>query len=199
MAEEHPFGADPPDSYEDLAWFDEQYKPEASKFRPGLETLPDGSYDFEIVDAEIKKSAKKQVRILELGLKVNGGAVVQHAYFLDTVEKMNRLGGDLCVLGIPADKWGKAGGVSVAVGLPEAVRQLPGIKFRGAKDHNTPNAAPGQTPKTFHNLRILCRVAGTPAPVPAGPNGNGREPFNEFAPASQPTPASAPKSEEPPW
>lgn len=196
MANDHPFGNDPPDTYEDLAWFDQEYKPEASKFRPGLETLPDGPYDFEVTDAELKKSARQQMRILELGLKVNGGAVIQHAYFLDTQDQMNRLGADLCVLGIPADKWGKAGGVSVAVGLPQAVKQLPGIRFRGSKDHNTTEARDGGQPKTFHNLRVLCRAGGTPPPAPPA---NGST-FNEFAPspAAPSAPAIAGK-EDPPW
>jgi len=175
---------EPTDNYEDLAWFDQEYKPEASSFRPGLDTLPDGSYDFEITDAELKRSPKQGIRILELGLKVNGGAVVQHSYFLDTIEKVNRMGADLCVLGIPADKWGQAGGVSIKDGLPAAVKQLPGIRFRGSKDHNTPPAIPGKEARTFHNLRILCRTANTPMPAtPPKPAGNGST-FNEFAPAN---------------
>jgi hypothetical protein len=181
------------DDYSDLASFDGDYKAE-NTFRPDLDTLPDGDYDFEILDADLTRATGKQagVRILTLVLRPNGGATVRHTYWLRDQEQMNRLGADLVVLGFDADKWGKAGGKSIAQALPEAVARLKSVRFRGRKA--TREGTGNHAGKKFHDLHVGARIGGSAMPAPA-------KPFNEFGNGlpGQQQPAPAPAGAELPW
>lgn len=144
--------------YDDLASFDNNFTPQAM-YRPGLDVLSDGDYDFTITDAVLDR-AKNGQRILKLGLRTHLGGTVERTYWLTTQETMNRLGADLLLLGFPANTWG-AGKKSLGTELPACVEKLPGIKFRGVK-----RAKPGSDGKTYHELYISGRISGAPMPPP---------------------------------
>ena len=140
------------DSYDDLDGYGDDFSPQPA-IRPGLETLPDGSYEFEVLDAELTKSQNGN-RICNLGLRANGGAVVQHTYWLNNQTKVNRMGYDFGVLGFEVS-------APLSQTIPAAVRQLPGVKFRGVKTSRTYEG------KLYHDLHVSVRTGGTPMPAGA--------------------------------
>ena len=152
--------------YDDLKSFDHEFVPEHA-FRPDISTLSDGDYDFEIVNGDLTK-ANNGARILNLGVRANGGMVVQRTYWLTDNRGMNELGADLMLLGIDVKKWGSGPGkTSIADALPAAVKKLPGLRFRGGKRTET-----GKDGKLYHKLYIGSLIVsakpGTAAP-PAAP------------------------------
>jgi len=177
----HPFDSD---SYGDIDRWSGEYRPEASGRLPGPDVLPDGSYRFEIKSAELG-STKAAGSIFKLQLVVLGGpldgAYIERATFFDRPEAINYLAGELLLLGIPSDKWGKPDQPKISEGLKAACPQLKGMRFQGAK-----TTSDGDKRK-FHNLYINARIHGDP--VPAGATN-----FNEFAGGSTSQPAA-----DPPW
>ena len=78
------------ETYDDLdGLLGEEFEPQQA-IRPGIDALPDGPYEFEVLDAELTK-AQNGDRICTLGLRVNSAAIVQHTYWLNRQIGMNRL------------------------------------------------------------------------------------------------------------
>ena len=151
------------DDYDDLDGFNNGFAPEQPKgYAAGLETLADGSYDFTILAAAVgwtNERLRTGYRVLRVDLRVEATAQqVQHTYFLDTQEKVNRLGGDCSTLGLPVGDWGK--GTPLSQAIPAAARAMPGIRFKGTKKANQ-----GKDGKTYHNLFVNARLHGV-APAP---------------------------------
>lgn len=178
------------DGFDDLDGFGDEYRPQAG-FRPGIETLASGDYDFEIIDACLDR-ARNNDRIVKLGLQTSAGRVVEHTYWLNKQESVNRFGADMAVLGFPAQTWGKQ--VPLSKAIPECVARLKGVKFRAtktARDGTGLNAG-----KVYHDLYISCRIDGRPMPPlqpPAAqptPNGPQRQPVG--APGGNVDPGSIP-------
>jgi hypothetical protein len=155
------------DIIEELSRYDRDYAPQAGR-RPGIDTLADGDYDFSIQGAILDRTEKNREPILKLELKAApGGNVIEHVYFFRTQDAIDRLGADLCTLGFDADQWTAQNGRRFSAELPAAVARLTGVRFRG---HKTAVQKDG---KTFHNLYVNARLAGTPmpgtAPLPRTP------------------------------
>jgi hypothetical protein len=163
----------PENDFADLDSFGGEYKPQAA-FRPNLETLPNGEYDCEVVEATLDKINND--RIIRVALRVGPGRVVEHLYWLNKQEGINRLGAELCVLGFDADRWGPAYNRPLSVELPKVVAKLKGMKFRAAKTSRKDNR-PGYQDRVYHDLHISCRLDGRPMPP--------------LAPPAAPTPAAA--------
>ena len=136
----------------DFSSFDDDFAPQPA-IRPGLDTLSDGAYDFEILDAELTR-AKNGDSICTLGLKASTGQVVQQTYWLNRQANVNRMGYDFGVLGYPV-------AAPLNESIPAAVAQLPGTKFRGIKSSRTYEG------KLYHDLAVSTRLGGTPMPAGA--------------------------------
>lgn len=152
--------------YDDLAWFDEQAKP-AQRFTPGIDTIADGGYDFEIAAAMLDKTKNSQTRVVNADLIAGGGMRVRYTWFIDSTENMNAFLADLVTLGFPADRWGSGPGkTSLVKALPDAVAKLKGIKFRGQKTTDRPTEGT-YAGRVFHKLHINARLSGRAMPTPA--------------------------------
>jgi len=160
--------------YSCLDAFEQNFVPQQTGFRPGLDALPNGAYDMEITDARcdyIKSDA-----VLRLGVRPIGGATVERLYWLTTQDNLNGLGADLCVLGFDADKW-KARGHKLSMMLPPVLAKLPGIRFKATKTSRAGTGA--YTGKVYHDLCVVTRLATgnqMPASSPELPAGNSQVP-----------------------
>src|SRR5262245_15623629 len=109
------------DTYDDLDNLGGEYQPRRG-FALGIDTLPNGDYDFEIESAALDKINVD--RVVRINLKTNLGKTVEWLHWLNKQEGVNRLGADLCVLGFDADKWGTAQGRPLSAEIPKAVQKL---------------------------------------------------------------------------
>lgn len=176
----------PGEDYSFLDSFGAEYKPESS-FRPGLNTLADGVYDFEVLSASLDRTPKSGDNICRVALRVLGGGVVEWTHFLKNQRAINNLCATLSALGFDAEKWGPAYNRPLSVEIPRAVDRLKGIRFRAAKETRR-ESKPGAADTLYHDLHVSGRVDGRtmpplPPPVPHA-NGSGR-------PAPAPSPGSA--------
>ena len=159
--------------YDELSQFDQTFTPQ-SGIRPGIDSLPDGDYDCEIITADIGRTEKTNELILRLGLRTNVGAVVEYAYFFRTQQSVDILGGDLVTLGFDADQW-KPPARPFSTELPRVVPMLVGLRFRARKKTAQNQKDPS---KPFHNLYVNQRLNTSAAP-------------SGYVPTSAPTQASA--------
>lgn len=137
--------------------------------RAGLDSLPDGNYDFEIRSGELKRIDNGSI-LFEFQVKILGGAhdgfccglgalwIKNQDGTFDT-EKIGRLMADFVTLGFDADQWTGSRTFSKEVG--KVIARLPGIKAKGKKV-----SKPGKT-RTFHNLYINARLPDDHKPAPA--------------------------------
>lgn len=152
----------------ELEAYDDGFTPQqSSNFRPGLEAVADGSYDFTILTADLGRTAKSNDLILRLELRVESTAqVVEHVYFFNRQENVDRLGGDLSVLGFDVGLW-RPPARPFSKELPKAVGQIPGRRFKGTKKSSTKDG------KTYQNLYLNARLpdaaAGSAAPSGGAP------------------------------
>lgn len=132
----------------ELAGFDEQYETASAGtgYREGLDSLPDGSYDFTILECDLRRVNGKA--ICELAIKTGCGRECNHTYWLNRQENIDRFGSDLAVLGFSTQKCDKAKGAKFSEVLAEAIPKIPGLRFRGKKFSKQ-----GED-KIFHNLYI---------------------------------------------
>jgi hypothetical protein len=153
------------DVFDEISRFDGDFKPEMS-FRPGAKLLPDGLVDLEIVEARPDRTQDSRDAILRVSLRVLSGpvsgTVIDHVYFLTKLESCERLGGDLCALGLDADQW-KPPQRPFSRELGLALPKLAGRRFRAMKETNTT-----QQGKTFHNIRINSLLPKGATLLPAG-------------------------------
>src|SRR5688500_6456877 len=96
------------DVMEELSRFNDEFAPDTGR-RLGVESLPDGDYDLQILEAELTRTEKKRDPILRLALRILDGPAadreIERAYFLTSQDGVNRLGGDLLLLGFDVGKW----------------------------------------------------------------------------------------------
>lgn len=163
----------------DLDAYGDGFTPQQpGNFKPGLDALADGSYDFTILNAALELTPKQNIRICRAEFRVEQtGQIVERSWFLNNQEKVDQFGGDLAVLGFPVGTWKGQLGVEI----PKAVVQLAGRRFKGTKV-TAPNKQDANKP--WHNLYINARLPdaaaatfgpnGTPA---GGSNGGGVIPF----------------------
>lgn len=148
------------DILSELERYNEGYRPEQG-IRPSLESIPDGDYTFDIMDAELIRSMKAKDPVLRLGLRVDGGAIVERGYPLTSQEMCNRLGADLVALGFSEFDGPKDFSKKVGAAIPK----LKGVRFRARKHTDR------KGDKVYTNLFILGRVAaGQKAPPPPAPS-----------------------------
>lgn len=152
--------------YDDLDQFGNEANPEAA-FRPTLETLANGEYDFEIVDAVLTHVNQK--RVCRVGLKILSlNRVVEHTYWIGTLHGMNGFLAELKTLQFDAHRWGsREGQIPLSTVLPEVMTKLPGLKIHAVKTSNT-----GSDGKVYPRLSITGRLSGAPMP-PSSPKSNG--------------------------
>lgn len=142
--------------YSDLEAFDDDFTPSQSGYRPGLEAVADGNYDWTILHATLDLTQRTQDRILRLELRCEQTAqVIEYPYFLRGQPQVDRLGGDLSTLGFDVGTWNSAHGKKFSVELPKAITQLPGIRFNGTKKTNSNKDNPE---KPYHNLFLNARL-----------------------------------------
>jgi hypothetical protein len=154
------------DIVQEIARWDADFVPQAER-RPGLDALANGDYDLEVVEAELVLTEKTRDVILRTALRVlPAGGVYEHVYFFRTQEAVNRLGADLVTLGFEVPR-------PFSRHLPGIVARLKGVRFRARKAESK-----GKDGRTFHNLFVNSRLAGSPvpaaggAPQPAGASSN---------------------------
>jgi hypothetical protein len=155
--------------FEDLTQYDETFDPTAvGQRRPGLDSIPDGTYDWTILTAKREMTSRTNERILRLELRnETTGQVVDLHYYFRTQQAVNRLGQDLATLGFDVANWTVANDRPVHVELPRAVADLPGRRFVGKKVTRPNKKAPD---KPYHNLDIAKPLDR--ATVAAGSNGS---------------------------
>jgi hypothetical protein len=132
-------------------------------FRDRVETLPDGSYDIDIIDAS--DGDIKGAPVFRLGLQCNGGMVVEHIYWVESDDAVNAFGADMKVLGMPAERWGNT--IPLSKALPEALKACVGMRFRGMK--STDKGTGKNEGKTFPRLRFVCKLDKTGGSRPTAP------------------------------
>jgi hypothetical protein len=168
------------DILDELSRYDDDYSPSVG-FLPELKVIPDGSYDFQILSAELTRTQKERKLVFRRELKVLSGPprglVIGHVSFFTQQLSVNILGGELVALGLDADRWTKAFGKAFSTELVNNLGKLKGVRFRGDKD----------TKDGYANLRVLCRLsagqavppgspASTPAPQPVLANHSAQPP-----------------------
>jgi hypothetical protein len=170
------------ETYDELGQYDQSYSPKKSGQRPGIDLLTNGDHDFRILGAELRRTPKQQELILGMELRVesglSAGQVVEHVYFFRNQDGVDRLGGDLCTLGIEADSWNGR----FSRELPGCLRRLTGVRFRGKKtSYKKLDGTLGAN--LWINARLPDAPMGAvPSPVPEpasmfGGNGNDDIPF----------------------
>lgn len=151
--------------FDELKQFDQDFKPEPRNL-PGLESLPNGDYDFEVVSAVLERTEKTKDLILRVGLKVlNTGGLIENTYFFRNQQAVDILGSDLCTLGFDTLNW-KPPARPFSQELVQAVPKLPGRKFRGKKVTKENAKDPA---KPFHNLYVNSLLSSAPAPAEYSP------------------------------
>jgi len=156
------------DIFDELSRYDEEYRPE-QPVMPGLDKLADGDHDFEILGADLGRTAKSQDVILRLQCRVDGALVIEHSYFFGSQTQINKLGADLVSLGF--SEFLKP--ASFSASLKAVLPKLKGIRFRGHKSSDRS----AKDNKVYHNLLVISRLgasgtgkapAAAPTPPPAG-------------------------------
>lgn len=136
--------------------FETEFKAANGSFRDNIDMLPDGSYPFAIVDAE-PAFTKNGKQIFRLGLRVNGGAVFTHTYFVDSQDGLNRFGSDVAALGFDIELQLRAGKKLREI-IPQVLKQIVGVHFLGAKVTDRPTSG-NYAGKVFHKIKIISRTA----------------------------------------
>jgi hypothetical protein len=170
--------SDQADAFEELQSFDESFDPTAGAFRPGLDSLPDGTYHFTALRVGLERTQNTREAIVRWELKVDEtGGVVEKVNFFKSQQNADSLGGELMTLGIPAHTWTAKEGKRFSEELPPALPKLAGIRFVGTK------RSVEREGKKYHNLYIDGRAPDLPVGEPT-PNG--------APPANAPTEDSIP-------
>jgi hypothetical protein len=127
---------------------------------PGPEILPDGSWEFEIVSAELTETPKTNETIGRIQLRVlsgpAAGRLLERATFFRRQEAVNYLGGELMSLGVETSRWADKS-KPLSQHIEEAFVSIRGARFKGTKVTNTVNGKP------YHNLSINSLVQAAPA------------------------------------
>lgn len=179
----------PRDAWDVIGQFDAGFIPEAGGLRRSVDDLPQGTYDCEVVDAEVAL-LPSGTAVLRLGLRPTGQAVVEKTYWLEDQKGVNRLGADLVALGFDADRWTPAFRRSFAGELRAALPRLRGVRFKFTRKNQPKKDKPGEHWPNFYVDGLLSGGPPTPprdpstsdpfgwdTPVPAGDGGINEIPF----------------------
>lgn len=148
-------------------------------FRTKADTLPNGAYEFEIVDATLDRINADDV--CRLGLRT-GGATFEHVHWLNKQPGVNGFLAEMAALGFPSNTWGnRPGQTPLSQAIPDCVCQLPGKRFHAIKSSRQSNDTP---PKTYHEVRATGVVGGRSMP--------GLTPPASSIPSPAPAPVAAP-------
>ena len=164
------------DIFDEIGRFDGEYTPEDVQ-RPGLDSLPDGTYEFQVSQVALARTPKSNEPILRCALKVlsgaSAGSTVEKAWFFKTQKNINQLGADLCSLGFDADSW--HGKRPFSQELKKALPKLKGMRFRARK-----LTEKGGDDKVYQNLYISGPLAAnyTPPPPPSPTGKSDETPFS---------------------
>jgi hypothetical protein len=150
--------ADQPNNYD---WVDDLIDGFAQEFDPtsnrklNLESLSDGEYTLQVIDATLDRVQSTGAAVLRWTLKVMDGAscqgaMVEKVNFFSSQAGVNALGADLSMLGVDCKSW-KANGIPLGRGIVDALPTLRGVVFVGRK-RTSVNQSSG---KTYHNLNVL--------------------------------------------
>ena len=149
---------DQPASYD---WVDDLLNNFGDDFDPTsnrklqLESLQDGEYTVQVMDANLDRIQSTGAAVLRWTLKILEGASCQNALvekvnFFASQAGVNALGADLQILGINCKAW-KDQGIPLGRGIVESLPKLIGVVFVGRKRTST-NQTNG---KVYHNLNVL--------------------------------------------
>lgn len=184
-----------PNEYADLDAYGQEAAPKHA-WRLRIDNVPDGAYDCEIVEALLE--TRSGHRVCGVTLKM-GSMEIEYTYWLNKQEGINAFLAEMGALGFPTANYGsRPGQTPLSQAIPQLVSRLKGIKFRGTKSSRKGKAEtpiPGRErkePPTYHDLRIMARIAGNPMPgqapahmvIPPAPN--------QFQPGGQPNPGTSP-------
>lgn len=155
-----------------LDYFTEGYEPVAGGFDPKIDSLADGHYDFTILGSAIDQAQDGTVIFrLNLGVEQNR-AKVQHDYWFNRQESVNRFGADMQTLGFNVASI--AGLKQIVAATETGQDMLRGKRFSGHKDSYEKRDGSGQA----HVLRFTSKLPDHGSNGQAPPSG----------PASKPAP-----------
>lgn len=134
--------------------FGEEFDPTSNR-KLQLESLQDGEYTVQVVDANLDRIQSTGAAVLRWTLKVLEGpscqnSLVEKVNFFASQAGVNALGADLQILGINCKEW-KEKGIPLGRGIVESLPKLIGVVFVGRKRTST-NQTNG---KVYHNLNVL--------------------------------------------
>jgi len=134
--------------------FGEEFDPSSNrKLQP--ESMTDGEYTLQVVDAQLDRIASTGAAVLRWTLKVLDGpsckdAQVEKVNFFASQAGVNALGADLQLLGINCREW-REKNIPLGRGIVEALPRLIGVVYVGRKRTST-NSTNG---KVYHNINVL--------------------------------------------
>lgn len=134
--------------------FGEEFDPTSNR-KLQLESLTDGEYTCQVIDANLDKIQSTGAAVLRWTLKVLEGpscqgSQVEKVNFFASQAGVNALGADLQMLGIDCKSW-KDKGIPLGRGIVESLPKLIGVVFVARKRTST-NQSNG---KVYHNLNVL--------------------------------------------
>jgi hypothetical protein len=134
--------------------FSEEFDPTSNR-KLQLESLQDGEYTVQVVDANLDRIQSTGAAVLRWTLKILEGSscqngLVEKVNFFASQAGVNALGADLQILGINCKAW-KDQGIPLGRGIVESLPKLIGVVFVGRKRTST-NQTNG---KVYHNLNVL--------------------------------------------
>jgi hypothetical protein len=146
--------------FSELDALQNEYEPQTGGQMPGPELVPDGTWEFEIISAELTETPKTNETIGRIQLRVlsgpAAGRVLERATFFRRQEAANYLGGEMMALGVDSARWSDKS-KPLSQHIEEAFARIRGVRFKGTKVTNTKDGKP------YHNLYINSLVQAAPA------------------------------------
>lgn len=147
-----------------------QIKPAEGQRKPEIKDMPEGTYDFEIVAGEFKKTEEGKM-LFQFVIRILGGnndgiICTTPAFWLRETDgtwdekKVASLKADLITLNFDADKW--EGDRTFSKEMLKVMPKLKGIKARGIR-----NNKPGKNGKIYNNFNISTKLPANYVPSAA--------------------------------
>ena len=144
-------------------------KPAEGQRKPEIKDMPEGTYDFEIVSGEFRKTEDGKM-LFQFTLRILGGnndgiICTAPAFWLKgddgswDEKKVASLKADLITLGFDSDKW--EGDRTFAKEMAKVMPKLKGIKARGIRKNNPYKG------KIYNNFNISTKLPANYIPSPA--------------------------------
>jgi hypothetical protein len=149
---------------EELKRFDQGFTAE-NPFRRNVDSLPNGTYQCEIVDASLDRTENSQELIFRMLLRINGGGLFEWPHWPKDLAAANRIGAVMVDLGF--GKFFPPGRFST--GIISVLSRLRGLKFQAhkttrLKDRNQPQG------DVYHDFIVLGLITGAVAAGTAPPS-----------------------------